>query len=131
MEVLVNAVMNLWVSFSVRTLLYEVSPFCYLCRIYCFSQRVSAVGELCICQSVRMRSCFLCSQQVLKYADTNFIEFQSSRRNILKKIHTNIFVLKSLSVLKCFYLVSQLLLHDQSDLDNHFDFMNFVSVNLS
>ena len=44
---------------------------------------------------------FLSSKKVLKYADTNIIEFQSSRRNILKKIHTNIFVLKS-SVLKCF-----------------------------
>jgi len=32
------------------------------------------------------------------------------------KIHTNMFVLKSLSVLKCFYHVGQLLLHDLSDL---------------
>jgi len=45
------------------------------------------------------------------------------------KIYGNIFVLKSSSVLKCFYCVSQLLLHDPSDLDNHFDFVNFVSVN--
>jgi len=72
---------------------------------------------------------FLCSQKVLKYADTNVIEFQSSRRNILMKIHADIFVLKSSFVLKCFNCVSQLLLHDPSDLDNHFDFMNFVSVN--
>ena len=63
-----------------------------------------------------------------KICCTNDIEFQSSRRNILIKIHANIFVLKS-SVLDCFYRVSQLLLLDPSDLDNHFDFMNFVSVN--
>jgi len=44
------------------------------------------------------------------------------------KIHANIFALKSPSVLKCFYRVSQLLLHDPSDLDNHFDIMKFVSV---
>jgi len=65
--------------------------------------------------------------KVLKYADTNVIEFQSSRRNILVIIHTNIFVLKSSSVLK--YHISQLFQHDPSDLDNHCDFINFVSVN--
>jgi len=59
----------------------------YLCRKYCFSQCVSAVGELCICQSVWIRHS---SQKVFKYADTNVIEFQSSRRNILMKIHANI-----------------------------------------
>jgi len=32
------------------------------------------------------------------------------------KIHADIFVLKSSSVLKCFYSISQLLLHDPSDL---------------
>ena len=47
----------------------------------------------------------LCSQKVLKYAVTNVIEFQSSRRNVLMKIHANIFVLKS-SVLNCFYHVT-------------------------
>jgi len=45
------------------------------------------------------------------------------------KIHNNIFVLILSSVLKCFCHVSQLLLHDSSDLDNHFDCMNFVFVN--
>ena len=115
--------MNLWVSLSGRSLLYEVTPFCYQCGKCCFSQCVSAVRELCVSQSVRIRPFFLCSQKVLKYADTNIIEFQSSRRNILKKIHTNIFVLKS-SVLKCFCCVSHLPLHDPSD------FMSFMSVNL-
>jgi len=101
----------------------------YLCRKYCFGQCVSAIGELCISQS-GLDTFFLCSQKVLKYVDTNVIEFQNSRRNFLMKIHTNVFVLKLSSVLKCFYGVSQLLLHDSSDLrDNHFDFMNFVSVN--
>ena len=76
-----------------------------------------------------MRHFFLCAHKVLKYADTNIIEFQSSRRNILRNIHADIFVLKFSSVLKCFYCVSQLLLYDPSDLDDHFDFMNFVSVN--
>ena len=98
-DVLVNTVMNLWVSFSRRTLLYEVRF--YLCRKYCYGQCVSVFRELCICQSVRVRHFFLCSQKVLKYAYTNVIEFQSSSRNILMKIHANIFVLKSLSVLKC------------------------------
>jgi len=45
------------------------------------------------------------------------------------KIHASIFVLISSSVLKWFYHVSQLLLHDSSDLDNHFDFMDCMSVN--
>ena len=58
---------------------------------------------------------FLCSQKVLKYADKIVIEFQSNGRNILMKIHADIFILKS-SALKCFYCVSQLLLHDPSDL---------------
>jgi len=46
-------------------------------------------------------------------------------------IHASIFVLISSSVLKCFYHVSQLLVRDSSDLDNHFDFVDCVSVNLS
>jgi hypothetical protein len=74
---------------------------------------------------------FLCSQRVSKYADTKNTEFQSNRRNILLKIHANIFVLKSSSLLKCVYRVSQLLLSDPSDIDNHFHLMNSVSVNFS
>ena len=99
------------------------------CRKYCFGQCVSAVGS-CVSASRSGLDTFffLCSQKILKYADTNVIEFQSSRRNILK-IHANIFVLKSSYVLQCFYHVSQLLMNDPSDFDNHFDFMNFVSVN--
>ena len=65
--------------------------------------------------SVSIRHYFLYSQKVLKYADTNVIEFQSSRRNMFMKIHANIFVLKSSSDLKCSCNVSQLLLHDSSD----------------
>jgi hypothetical protein len=57
------------------------------------------------------------------------IEFQSIRRNILMKIHANIFVLKPSSVQKSFYRVSQLLLHDPSDLDDYYDLMNFEPVN--
>ena len=122
-----NAVMNLWVSFSGRTLLHEFS-FLPVQKILLRSVRVCYRGV--VYQSVRIRHFFLCSQKVLKYVDTNVIEFQNSRRNFLMKIHTNVFVLKLSSVLKCFYGVSQLLLHDSSDLrDNHFDFMNFVSVN--
>jgi len=49
----------------------------YLCRKYYFGQCVSAVRELCICQSVGLDT-FLCSGKVLKYADTNVVEFQSS-----------------------------------------------------
>jgi len=71
---------------------------------------------------------FYGSQKVLKYPDTNVIEFQRSRKKILMKMHADIFVLKS-SVLKYSYCVSQLLLCDTSDLDSYFDFMNFVSVN--
>jgi hypothetical protein len=86
--------------------------------------RVSAVGVSCICfQGVvslpasqsGLDTFNWCSQKVVKYADTN-IEFQSSTRNILMKIHADIFVLKSPSVLRCFYQVSQLLVHDRSDL---------------
>jgi len=101
----------------------------YLCKKYYFGQCISAVGELCICQSVRIKHFSLCSQKVLKNDNRNVIEFQSSQRNVLMKIHLSIFVLKLSSVIKCFYHVSQLLLHDPSDLDNHFDFMNCVSVN--
>ena len=79
-------------------------------------------------QSVRISHFFLCSQKVLKYAATNVIEFYSYRRNILMKCTPLFFVLQS-SVLMCFYRVSQLLPHDPYDLDNYFDFMNFVSVN--
>jgi hypothetical protein len=68
--------------------------------------------------TIRIRL-FLCFQKVLKYADKNAIEFQSSRKNILLKIHGNIFILKS-SILKCFYHDSQLLLHDPSDLATTF-----------
>ena len=89
-----------------------------------FVQYVTTVRELCICLTVRIRHSYLCSQKVLKYADTNVIEFQSSRGSILMKIHANI----SSSILKCLYHVSQLLLYDPSDLDSRFDFMNFVSV---
>jgi hypothetical protein len=56
-----------------------------LCREYCFGQCIFAVGELCICQSVRItvvylpvsRDCMLllCSQKVFKYDGTNVIEF--------------------------------------------------------
>ena len=120
-----NAVMNLWITFSGRTPLCEVS-FLPVQEILLW---VSAVRVLCICQSFRIRQFFLCSQKVLKYVNTNVIEFQSRRRNNLMKIHANIFVLKSSSVLKCFYSASQVLLHDPSDLDNQFDFMKFVSVN--
>ena len=81
----------------------------------------------CVFASQSGLDTFFCSQKVLKYAVTDVIEFHSSR-NVLMKIHANIFVIKS-SVLNCFYHVSQLLLHDLSDLDNHFDSMNFVSVN--
>jgi len=112
----VNAVMNLWVTFSGRTSLYEVS-FLPVQVILLRSVRICCPGV--VYQSVRIRHFFLCSQKVLKYADTNVIEFQSHRRNILMKIHANIFVLKSSSVLKCFYSVSQLLVLDPSDLDNH------------
>ena len=48
---------------------------------------------------------FCVPREFSKYADTNIIEFQSSRRNILVKIHANIFVLESSSVLKYFYRV--------------------------
>ena len=65
---------------------------------------------------VSLRHFFLCSQKVSKYTDKYVYEFQSSRRNILIKIHADIFGWKSSSVLKCFYCVSQLLLHDSSDL---------------
>jgi len=86
----------------------------YLCRKYCFGQCVSAVRELSTSQSVRIGHFFKFSQEVLKYANTNIIEFQMYRRNILMKIHANIFVLKSSFVLKCFCHVNQLLLHDPS-----------------
>jgi len=125
----VNAVMNLRVSFSGRTLLYEVTQF-FTCAGNIAS--VSAYLLLGSCVSASQeRHFFLCSQNVLKYADISVIEFQSRRRNILMKIHANIFVLKSSSGLKCFYCVSHLLLHVSSDLDNHFDFIQYVSVNLS
>ena len=93
--------------------------------------RICCPGVLYLPVSQEWDSFFLFSQKVLKYADTNVIEFQSHRRNILMKIHANVFVLKLSSVLKCFYSVSQLPVHDPSDLlvDSHFDFMNFVSVN--
>jgi len=45
------------------------------------------------------------------------------------KIHADIFVLKPSSVQKSFYRVSQLLLHDPSDLDDYYDIMNFELVN--
>jgi len=51
------------------------------------------------CVSASQSGFFLSSQRVLKYAGTNVTEFHSSRRIILMKIHTNIFVLKSTSVL--------------------------------
>ena len=126
MEVLVNVVMNLWVSFSGRTLLYEVSFFTCARNIVLVS--VYLLSGSCVSASQSGLDTFFCSQKILKYAVTNVIEFQSSRRNILMKIHANIFVSKS-SVLNCFYRVSQLLLHDPAELDDHFDFMNFVSVN--
>ena len=85
-----NALMNLWVSFTGRTLLCEVN-FSPVQEIL-FGQCISAFGELCICQSVRIRHFVLCSQKVLKCAVTNVIEFRSSRKNIFMKIHANIFV---------------------------------------
>ena len=106
-----NAVMNLWVTFSGRALPSVVSAgniasvSAYLLSGSCVSASQSGLDTF-----------FLCSQKVLKYGDTNVIEFQSRRRNIVMKIHANIFVLKSSPVLKCFYHVSQLLSHDPSDL---------------
>ena len=113
-----NAVMNLWVTFSGRALPSVVSAgniasvSAYLPSRSCVSASQSGLDTF-----------FLRSQKVLKYVDTNVIEFQSRRRNILMKVCANI----SSYILKCLYCVSQLLLHDPSDLDNHFDFMNFVS----
>jgi len=106
-----NAVMNLWVSFSGRTLLCEISFFTCagnrdLASAYLRSGSCVSAGQS------GLDTFFLCSQKVLKCADTNVIEFQSSSRSILMKIHSNIFVLKSSSVVKCFYHVSQLLLND-------------------
>ena len=47
-----NEVVNLWVGFSGRSLLYEVRWLVfYLCRKYCFGQCISVVRELCISQS--------------------------------------------------------------------------------
>ena len=48
-----------------------------LCRKYWFGQCVSAVGEF-VSASQSGSDTSLCSQKVLKYADTNGIEFQSS-----------------------------------------------------
>ena len=123
-----NAVMNVWDSILGRTLLYEVSLF-FTCAGKIALVSACLLSRSCVSASQSGLGFFLCFQIVLKYADTNITEFQSRRRNILMKIHANIFVLKSSSVLKCFYSVSQVLLHDPSDLDNHFDFMKFVSVN--
>ena len=120
LEVLVNAVMNLWVSFSGRTLLYEVSLF--NCAGNIASVSVYLLSGSCVSASRSgLDTFFLYSQKVIKYAVTNL--FQRSRRNILMKSHANIFVSKS-SVLNCFYCVSQLLLRDPSGLDNHFDFLS-------
>ena len=93
--------------------LWSYLVFC-LCWKYCFGHACQLSGS-CVSATVRIGHFFLCSQKVLKYADTDVFEFQSSRRNILMKIHANIFVLTSSSVLKCFYHVSQLLLHDPFD----------------
>ena len=84
-----NAVINLWVSFSGRTLLYEVS---FLPVQEILLQPVCLLSGSCVSASQSGLDTFLCSQKVLKYAVTNVIEFQSSRRNILMKIHANIFV---------------------------------------
>jgi len=90
LEVLVNAVMNLWVTFSGRTPLYEVSYF------FIFAGNVASIsayllsGVVYLPVSQSLLYTILYSQKVLKYADTNFIEFQNSRRNILMKIQTNI-----------------------------------------
>ena len=105
-----NAVMNLWVTFSGRARLYVVSAgnigsvSAYLLSGSCVSASQSGLDT------------FLCSQKVLKCGYTNVIGFQSRRRNIVMKIHANIFVLNSSSVQKCFYHGNQLLLHDPSDL---------------
>ena len=122
-----NAVMNLLVSFSGRTLLCEISFFTYagnsdLASAYLRSGSCVSAGQS------GLDTFFLYSQKVLKCAATNVIEFQRSSRYVLIKIHANIFVLKSSSVVKCFYCVSQLLLSDPSDLDSHLEFMKFVSV---
>ena len=121
-EVLVNAVMNLWDSLLGKILLYELVSFLPVQEILLWSVCVCCQEVLYLPVSQDQTVFSLYSQKVLKYADTNIIEFQSSRRNISLKIHADIFVLKSSAVLKYFYSVSQLLLHDPSDLDNHFDF---------
>jgi len=51
------------------------------------SVRICCPGVLYLPVSQEWDSFFLFSQKVLKYADTNVIEFQSHRRNILMKIH--------------------------------------------
>ncbi len=86
-----NAVMNLWVRFSGRTLLYEVSFFTYAGNIASASVYL-LLGRCVSASQSGLDTFFLCSHKVLKYAVRNVIEFQSSRRNILLKIYANIFV---------------------------------------
>jgi hypothetical protein len=94
--------MNLWVTFSGRSPLCEVSYF-FTCagNIASVSAYLLSGSSVSASQS-GLDTFFFFFFFILKYADTNFIEFQRSSRNILMKIHANIFVLKSSSAQKCF-----------------------------
>ena len=69
-----NAIMNLWVSFSGRTLLYEVSFFTRAGNIASVSAYLLSGSCVSASQS-GLDTLFLCSWEVLKCADTNVIQF--------------------------------------------------------
>ena len=98
-----NAVMNLWVSFSGITPLYEVTWLVfYLCRKYCCGQCVSAVGS-CVCASQSgLDTFFFYVPESFKNADTNVMCNNSGvQENLInsKLVNSEYHIIRSMTFL--------------------------------